>query len=118
MIPGIHVGTSGWSYKHWKELFYPKGLKPADWLVFYASRFSVTEINSSFYRLPGHDTVINWTTHVPPGFRFCAKMSRFLTHMKKLIEPEESLERFFEVFEPMKQMMGRWLEFDSLDNDS
>lgn len=102
----IHIGTSGWSYKHWEEIFYPPKLKPADWIVFYSNHFKITEINTSFYRLPLKETVINWTKKVPRSFLFCPKMSRYLTHMKKLIEPEETLEHFFEVFEPMQKMMG------------
>src|SRR5687768_8695063 len=106
MVKKIHIGTSGWSYKHWKEDFYPKGLKQTDWLSFYARSFSITEINTSFYRLPAAETVINWTKKVPKKFLFCPKMSRYLTHMKKLHDPEEPLERFFEIFQPMKKTNG------------
>jgi uncharacterized protein YecE (DUF72 family) len=60
----------------------------------------------AFYRLPLKETVINWTKKVPNDFLFCPKMSRCLTHMKKLLEPEETIDRFFEVFEPMRKMMG------------
>lgn len=102
----IHVGTSGWSYKHWKGGFYPQTLPTAKWLDHYKAIFSTTEINGSFYRLPSVETVEKWTAQVPDGFLFCPKMSRFLTHMKKLREPEEPLERFFSVFEPMKNKMG------------
>lgn len=65
--------------------------------------FSTTEINGSFYRLPSEETVIKWTESVPDNFLFCPKMSRYLTHMKKLRDPEEPLERFFSVFEFMKR---------------
>ncbi|HEU0064287.1 MAG TPA: DUF72 domain-containing protein, partial [Flavisolibacter sp.] len=102
----IHIGTSGWSYKHWKELFYPKTVKAADWLPYYAKTFDTTEINGSFYRMPTEETVIKWTQQVPPNFLFCPKMSRFLTHMKKLRNPKEPLERFFSVFDHMQPMMG------------
>ena len=103
---GIHIGTSGWSYKHWKDIFYPPKMKPTNYLVYYAEHFSIAEINTSFYRLPTIETVINWTEKVPKGFKFCPKMSRYLTHMKKLNDPEDSLERFFEVFAPMHAVMG------------
>lgn len=102
----IHIGTSGWSYKHWKGIYYPEKLVPTKWLPFYAQTFKTTEINASFYRLPLEQTVINWTKMVPKDFLFCPKMSRYLTHLKKLHEPEESLERFFSVFHHMKKMMG------------
>ncbi len=103
MVP-IHIGTSGWSYKHWKDDFYPKTVRQKNWLSYYAQYFDTTEINASFYRLPSEDTVVNWQASVNPGFRFCPKMSRFLTHMKKLRNPEEPLQRFFSVFAPMKEM--------------
>lgn len=106
MVNRIHIGTSGWSYKHWKEDFYPKGLKQTDWLFFYAKSFAITEINTSFYRLPTRETVISWKQQVPKNFLFCVKMSRYLTHMKKLHDPEEPLQRFFEIFEAMKKNMG------------
>src|SRR5215203_1534322 len=106
MVNDIHIGTSGWSYKHWKEDFYPKQLNQAEWLSFYAETFDVTEINTSFYRLPTQETIVNWMKTVPKKFRFCPKMSRFLTHMKKLNDPEEPLQRFFDVFRPMKKQMG------------
>ncbi|HZF64448.1 MAG TPA: DUF72 domain-containing protein [Chitinophagaceae bacterium] len=106
MIPQLHIGTSGWVYKHWKNDFYPSNLPVRKWLEFYESHFGATEINRSFYRLPSLDAVQNWSDTVRPGFVFCPKMSRFLTHMKKLRQPEEPLERFFGVFEPLKEYMG------------
>lgn len=68
--------------------------------------FSTTEINGSFYRLPTVETVEKWTVQAPDDFFFCPKMSRYLTHMKKLRDPEEPLERFFSVFSPMHKKMG------------
>jgi uncharacterized protein YecE (DUF72 family) len=106
MSSNIHIGTSGWSYKHWKGIFYPPKLKATEWIVFYSDHFKTTEINGSFYKLPTQETVIEWMKKVPKDFLFCPKMSRFLTHMKKLNDPEEPLERFFGIFEPMKKMMG------------
>jgi len=102
----IHIGTSGWSYKHWKDIFYPEGLKETDWLDFYAQQFMVTEINNSFYRLPKTTTTAGWEKKSPKGFTFCPKMNRYLTHMKKLNDPAESLERFFTAFEPLQNKMG------------
>lgn len=102
----IHIGTSGWSYKHWKNIFYPEGLKPTEWLKFYAQHFNITELNTSFYHLPLLTTTKAWAKKVPAGFMFCPKMSRYLTHMKKLNEPEESFVQFFEVFAPLKRKLG------------
>lgn len=102
----INIGTSGWSYKHWKDIFYPQGLKATAWLEYYSRFFNIAEINTSFYHLPKHQTVLNWMEKAPPGFLFCPKLSRYITHMKKLKEVEEPLERFFDVFLPMQQHMG------------
>lgn len=102
----IHIGTSGWSYKHWKGSFYPAGLPAKQYLDYYAAHYNATELNSSFYGIPLKSTVLKWMSQVPEDFRFCPKMSRFVSHLKKLHEPEEALERFFEVFEPMHAMMG------------
>ncbi len=102
----IHIGTSGWSYQHWRGAYYPPGLAARHWLRHYASQFQTTEINGSFYRLPTTDTVEQWLAQVPEDFIFCPKMSRYLTHMKKLKDPEEPLQRFFSIFEPMRGRMG------------
>lgn len=100
--PAIHIGTSGFTYKHWN----PDKLPQSKWLEFFAERFSITEINSSFYHLPRPETTRDWGKRVPAGFLFCPKMSRYLTHMKKLNDPEASLELFFDVFKPLKKKMG------------
>ncbi|MCE6987820.1 DUF72 domain-containing protein [Dyadobacter sp. CY323] len=102
----IHIGTSGWSYKHWRDIFYPAEVKPADYLSYYADRFKVSELNTSFYRLPLKSTVTKWITMVPEGFLFCPKMSRYLSHLKKLHDPEEPLQRFFDIFDPIEKHLG------------
>lgn len=106
MLTNIHIGTSGWSYKHWKGTFYPPKLKSTEWLGFFSGNFKVTEINASFYRLPLKKTVEGWLNKVPDDFLFCPKINRYITHIKRLKEPEEPLERFFDVFEPMRNKMG------------
>ncbi len=105
-MENLFIGTSGWSYKHWKGIYYPPELKPAAWLGYISQQFHTTEINTSFYHMPKQQSVLNWMTAVPEGFRFCPKLSRYITHMKKLKEPEEPLARFFDVFAPMQKMMG------------
>ena len=106
MNGSIHIGTSGWSYKHWKGLFYPDGLKEVEWLPYYSRFFNIAEINTSFYHMPKHQTVLNWLEKAPKDFLFCPKLSRYITHMKKLKDVEEPLHRFFEVFAPMQGQMG------------
>jgi len=92
----IRVGCSGWQYRHWRGDFYPEGLASARWLDHYTSIFDTVELNNSFYRLPERETFERWRERTPPGFLFAVKASRFLTHLKKLKDPEEPLARFFE----------------------
>jgi uncharacterized protein YecE (DUF72 family) len=73
MVQKINIGTSGWSYKHWKDDFYPKGVAQKNWLSYYSDRYSTTEINSSFYRLPNDNTIRDWESVVPTDFIFCPK---------------------------------------------
>jgi uncharacterized protein YecE (DUF72 family) len=94
--PGVAlVGCSGWHYKHWRGRVYDESLPTTAWLREYARRFATVEINNSFYRLPAEHTFDSWREQVPRGFRFAVKASRFLTHIKRLRDPEEPLERFF-----------------------
>jgi len=88
-----YIGTSGWNYNHWVDVLYPKGLPQSQWLARYGEEFDTVEINNSFYRLPEKKTFEQWARSSPPGFTFAVKASRFLTHMKKLKDPEDPLER-------------------------
>lgn len=96
MAARFRIGTSGFHYQHWKERFYPRDLPARVWLAFYARTFDTVEINNSFYRLPEAAQFAAWAAQVPEGFVFAVKASRFLTHVKRLREPEEPLARFFE----------------------
>lgn len=90
----LWIGTSGWVYAHWRGVLYPQEMPTSKWLPYYADRFPTVELNNSFYRLPSEAAFRGWAESVPPGFRFSVKASRYLTHMKKLREPQEPLERF------------------------
>ena len=94
---GIRVGCSGWVYKHWRGLFYPEGLSQKRWFQHYAEEFDTVEINASFYRLPLESTFEGWREKAPPGFRYAVKVNRFITHMKKLLDCEEAVDRFIEL---------------------
>jgi uncharacterized protein YecE (DUF72 family) len=89
----ILVGTSGWHYAHWKGPFYPEKMRTDGMFAFYCERFRTVEINNSFYRLPSKETLQSWRTQAPTEFTFSVKASRFITHMRKPKDPEESLER-------------------------
>src|ERR1043165_3614021 len=102
----VYIGTSGWHYKTWQGVYYPQELKTGEWLAYYAKRYKTTEINNSFYRLPKPETVLNWVEQVPGGFKFCPKISRYLSHTKRLLDPEEPLRRFFDVFDLIKKHLG------------
>ncbi len=102
----IRIGTSGWSYKHWVGRFYPSGMKPVEFLEYYVKHFDCTELNASFYRLPKPAVVEGWLTRTPEHFRICPKLSRLITHQKKLIQVEEALATFFRVFAVLKKKMG------------
>ena len=105
--PGeIRVGCSGWQYGHWRGGFYPADLPQSRWLEHYASVFDTVEVNNTFYRLPEASTFAAWRDRTPPGFLFSVKASRFLTHMKKLKDPEEPLSRFFERASALERRLG------------
>jgi uncharacterized protein YecE (DUF72 family) len=91
----IRVGCSGWNYKGWKARFYPADLAPANWLDFYTRQFDTVEVNNTFYRLPELSTFARWREQVPKDFVFAVKASRFITHMKRLLDPEEPVRRLF-----------------------
>ena len=89
-----YIGTSGWHYDHWRYRFYPDKLAKAKWLEFYASHFTTVELNSSFYRLPSEAAFTSWYESSPPNFIFAVKVSRFITHIKRLRDTEEAVEKF------------------------
>src|SRR5579864_2751739 len=86
----VRIGTSGWHYKHWKGTFYPADLPASQMLSYYQQYFDSVEINNSFYRLPKPGMFAAWREATPAGFLFAVKASRFLTHNKKLKEPENA----------------------------
>ena len=97
----IRIGTSGWEYAHWVGSFYPRELARARRLEFYADRFDTVELNNSFYRLPEADDFARWAKRVPEGFAFAVKASRYLTHVRRLRDIEQGVERYYERIEPL-----------------
>jgi uncharacterized protein YecE (DUF72 family) len=90
----IWLGASGWQYKDWRPGFYPAGLPQRAWLSEYVQAFATVEVNNAFYRLPEHATFVSWREQAPKDFLFAVKMSRYLTHIKRLQDPEEPVARF------------------------
>jgi uncharacterized protein YecE (DUF72 family) len=105
-IATARVGCSGWQYRHWRGDFYPPGVGTAHWFDYYAAHFDTVEINNTFYRLPEEHTFAHWGEQAPPNFLFAVKASRFLTHMKKLKNPEEPLHRLFDRMAPLGRHLG------------
>jgi uncharacterized protein YecE (DUF72 family) len=101
-----YIGTSGWHYRHWRGPFYPEKLPASKMLEFYSQHLDTVELNNTFYRLPLESGVGKWRSTTPDGFCFSAKGSRFLTHMKKLKDPEVGLGRFFERVNGLKPKLG------------
>ena len=102
----IHVGTSGWSYKEWKGIFYPADLPADGMLRYYATRLPSVEINNSFYRIPKETVLLEWAAQVPAGFRFVLKASRRITHINRLANEDGSLEYFLRTVNVLGERLG------------
>jgi len=87
-MDGVRIGTSGWTYDHWAGRFYPDGLARARWRDYYAERFDTVELNASFYRWPGVRPFQGWSRSLPDGFALSVKASRWLSHGRRLNDPE------------------------------
>lgn len=102
----IHIGTSGWHYKHWLGDFYPERHSASKMFSWYAREFETVEINNSFYRLPDEKTFQHWKDSAPPGFIFAVKASRFITHIKRLKDVSASVELLFQRARPLGSTLG------------
>jgi len=102
----IHIGTSGWHYEHWKGPFYPEDMSTDDFLGYYADRFQTVEINNTFYQLPERETVVQWRRTVPESFIFAVKANQYITHMKKLKDPEEPVSNFLARIQALEEKLG------------
>jgi uncharacterized protein YecE (DUF72 family) len=95
-MPEILIGCSGFNYQDWKGEFYPADLPQKKWLVYYCTVFKTVELNVTFYRLPLEKTFDKWHDETPSDFSFSLKGSRFITHIKRLLDPEGPVDMFFE----------------------
>jgi uncharacterized protein YecE (DUF72 family) len=102
----VHIGTSGWQYDHWRGDFYSAGLPKRLWFEHYAEVFDTVELNNSFYRQPKDAAWDKWHDMAPPGFRFAVKANRFITHIKRLKDVEDPVERFLKGAERLKSHLG------------
>lgn len=102
----IHVGTSSFTAAGWEGSFYPAGMKPADYLTFYATKFDTVEVDSTFYRTPSVATVSGWERKTPPGFKLAAKVPQTITHEKVLQNCEDDLKQFLDSMDIMGAKLG------------
>ena len=102
----IYAGTSGFSYKEWKGIFYPEDLPQKEYLHYYSRQFNSTEINNTFYRFPSEKTTAQWASVVPSGFRFALKLNQRIPHRKKLVECDEEMGWFFHGANPLWSQLG------------
>src|SRR5438552_6774324 len=100
----VRIGCSGWNYADWRGRFYPeKGCPASRWLEYYAQHFDTVEVNSTFYRLASHDAVARWVEQTPDDFVFSPKISRYITHIKRLTDLDQAVERYYERIEPLTE---------------
>ena len=100
------VGCSGWHYEHWRGLYYPEGLPKPKWLSFYAQQFGTVELNNSFYRLPSEKAFVSWRESTPENFVFAVKVSRFITHIKRLRNLGTAVDNFLSRAGFLKEKLG------------
>ncbi len=102
----VRVGTSGWSYRHWRGIFYPDRLPQRRWLAHYMEHFDTVEVNSTFYHLPRESTMDSWREQAPDGFLYALKASRFITHAKLLSGAREALREFVRLARMLQHHLG------------
>ncbi len=102
----FRVGTSGWQYDHWAEIFYPKGLPKSRWLEHYAQHFDTVEVNNTFYHLPQESTFDHWHDAAPRDFLYTLKFSRYGSHIKRLKEPADTIGLFMERAGRLEEFLG------------
>jgi len=105
-VSQINVACSGWVYKHWRGILYPEGLPQRLWFQRYSEEFDTVEINASFYRVPKPETFDGWRYKAPDGFRYAVKVNRFITHLKKLVGVEETLNDFVALARKLGPTLG------------
>src|SRR5436309_12807944 len=102
----ILIGCSGWSYPDWEGAFYPEGMRAGDYLEYYAGRFPIAEVDSTFYRVPTPRMVRGWRDRTPRDFRFVLKVPRVITHEKRLIDCREEVDGFVSSVAPLGEKIA------------
>jgi len=99
----LKIGCTGWSFDGWSSTFYPKKLPKSDWLNYYSQVFPITEINSTYYRIPDQSITKKWDRTTPESFRFTAKFPSVITHENKLKNAKEDVFKFLSSLAPMHE---------------
>jgi uncharacterized protein YecE (DUF72 family) len=102
----VRAGTSGYSYKEWKGIFYPTDISEARMLAYYAERLPAVELNNTFYRTPKRSVIESWASQAQPTFRFASKAPRRITHMRRLRDTNDLLGYLFDVLGGFGEKMG------------
>jgi len=102
----VFIGTSGFSYPHWRGVFYPENLSQKNWFLYYTKHFDTVELNVSFYRLPKKEVFEGWRKKAGEEFVFAVKGWRMISHIKKLKNCQGEVERFFEATNGLKSQMS------------
>jgi uncharacterized protein YecE (DUF72 family) len=108
-MKNVHVGTMGWSYGFWIGNFYPRGLRPSEFLAEYSKHFGTVEVNNTFYRVPSESTLLKWREQTPEGFLFSAKFPQVITHRKMLKDCESETQFFIERISVLQEKVGALL---------
>ncbi|MFO7754735.1 MAG: DUF72 domain-containing protein [Bacteroidales bacterium] len=101
-----YIGCSGFHYKDWEGKFYPEAIDKEAWLHYYSQHFNSVEINNTFYKTPGKETLKAWIQQTPDEFRFSVKGSRYITHMKKLKDSKTHIDKFYRSIDPLSKNLG------------
>lgn len=104
-MANIHLGCSGFSYKHWQGNFYPDDISQKAWFAYYRSVFATVELNVTFYRTPAPKTFRHWYEESGKNFSFAVKGSRYITHVKRLVDVESALARFFGAAQELQEKL-------------
>lgn len=104
-----YIGCSGWSYKDWKNVFYPDDLPTPNYFTFYANYFNTVEVNSSYYHFPSDTTLQSWLKRAPKNFKFTFKVSREITHIKKMRGAQELITQFYGMQDILQDQLGCFL---------
>lgn len=104
--PNLHVGTSSWSSKDWYDIFYPRSIRPEEFIAYYARHFDTVEIDSTWHHMPSANMVEAWDSRTPEGFVFAAKVPKIITHEKYLVDCQAEMNQFLRTMERLGSKLG------------